>query len=396
MSLRKNKAFNKVVALGAALLTLAGTSGPLSAAYDSCCPEPYCPVPVWDPCAWNMPDCVFYADFLYWQVNPEGLEFARKGGLTDTPLSPLTEPGEILSPGCKLEPGFRLGVVVDLDCCDWDFYAQYTWLNQSFSRNETATPDANMQPLIANQIISADQILVFDGDVIELGPMDSASAQWRSAFNVLDFGMGRTFAVNNCFELRPHLGFKATWQTLRYRVTYTRPSVQVDGQTTVASQRVDMHNKTEFNGIGLRSGFDTAWRFSPCLSLVGGFAVSAVWSDIETRREDWSQSPRGGGNPFNKSLDFKRDECALIPVTELLLGLRYDMTVCDYDIFFFLGWENQVWWNLSRFIVLDNIPTPGAQLASPVTTTKSHNGYDFGPQGNIAYQGITFRGGVEF
>jgi hypothetical protein len=396
MSLQKNGTLRKAIAFGSALLTLSAAFSPLSAACDPYCPEPYCPAPIWDPCAWNMPDCVFYADFLYWQANPEGLEFARKGGLTDSPLSPLSGPGEILSPGCKMEPGFRLGVIIDTDCCDWDFYAQYTWLNQSFSRSETANPDANLQPLIANQLISADQVLVIDGNAVEMAPLDSASAQWRSTFNVLDFGMGRTFAVNNCFELRPHLGFKATWQTLRYSVTYTRPSQDVGEQLAIASQRVDMRNKTEFNGIGLRSGFDTAWRFSPCLSLVGGFAVSAVWSDIEVHREDWVQSPRGGDNPVTQTLNFKKKECALIPVTELLLGLRYDMTVCDYDIFVFLGWENQVWWNLSRFIVLDNVPALGAELSDPVATTKSHNGYDFGPQGNVAYQGLTLRAGMDF
>ena len=403
MSLQKNGAslkgtFSKAVAFSAALLTLTGSVGSLSAAYDPCCPpEPYCPAPAWDPCACEMPDLVIYADFLYWQVHPEGLEFVRSGGFSPSAISTIDQTGSIVSPSCELEPGFRVGMIVDLGCCNWDFYAQYTWLHQCFGDTLTAENHPDLQPLIYNQAIGQNQF-VFDPSIEEqvgLGPLSLASAQYDATFNVLDFGLGRTFAVNNCFDFRPHLGFKATWQDIKYDVRYARDAVLNDAGTDelVPAQTVDIHNKTDFDGIGLRSGFDAKWRFSPCFSVVGGVAVSAVWSDICTYRQDTLTQ----NETATKNIDLKQDTCALIPVTELLLGLQYDTTWCDTDIFVFVGWENQVWWNLNRFIYIEN-----STLLSPilepdvVPANVGTNNIQFGPHGNVTYQGLTVRAGFGF
>jgi hypothetical protein len=403
MSLQKNGAsltgtINKAVAFGAALLTLTGSVGSLSAAYDPYCPpENYCPAPGWDPCACEMPDFVLYADFLYWQIHTEGLEFARNGGFSDGPTVAIENTGEIVTTDCDFEPGFRVGLIVDLGCCNWDFYAQYTYLSACFS--EEVTGDAattDIQPLIWNQGIGQNQFITVNGEFFQLPSLTLARGEWDSCQNVLDFGLGRTFSVNNCFDMRPHIGFKATWQELKYNVRYERPALVVDINGTptqiAESAAVDIRNKTDFDGIGLRGGLDAKWRFSPCLSLVGGFAVSAVWSDIEIHRHDTFTS---AGEEDN-NVDVKRKNCALIPVTELLLGLQYDATLCDFDFFVFVGWENQVWWNLNRNLYVENSTLFSRFLDPANPQVVGTNDYQFGPSGNLTNQGLTVRAGFAF
>ncbi len=371
MSFQKNRAFLKrklsnAFALGMTLLTLTGSAASLSAAYDACCPDP-CETNCFDLCDCCMPDFVVWADFIYWQVHPEGLQFARTDGISPDTATPLETKGRIISPDCKIEAGFRVGAMIDIGCCNWDVFAQYTWLRPCLSKRidndfvpGSGEGSGDLHPLIWNLAagLAGDQVI------------SEAKATWDNSYNVLDFGMGRTFSANCCFDFRPHLGFKATWQQMKYNVSYVHQT------STTDSENVQIKSKTDFNGIGLRGGFNAAWRFTPCVSLVGGVSVAAVWSDIEVNRKDFYES--------EKVVDIEDCHCALIPATELLLGIRFDTTVCScYNIFVFAGWENQIWWNLNRFLFVSN-------------STGESNSYQFGPHGNVTYQGLTVRGGLMF
>jgi hypothetical protein len=386
MSLQKNgasltKTLAKALSFGAALLALTGSANALDAFDPHCCPELYRPAPRPDSCHYFLSNYSVYADFLYWQVNPEGLKYARKGGLSQGPDVEAVC-GHIATASCEAEPGFKIGTVLDLGCCEWDFYAQYTWLGQCFSdslSNPAETFEGllipgteDLQPLIYNQGLGPDQDF----------PLTLAKGEWDSSFNVLDFGLGRTFVVNDCFDFRPHLGFKATWQKLKYNVRYE--GLIVVEEETFLPVAVDIRNTTDFCGVGLRGGFDAAWRFAPCFSVAGGIAAAAVWSDACVDREDFYSI---NGGQATKNIDLHMNHCALIPVMELLLGLQFDTVWCNTDVFVFIGWENQVWINLNRFIFIENSGLEG---------NVGNNSYQFGPAGNVAYQGLTLRAGCGF
>lgn len=323
---------NTGVLFSSSLVMMTGVAGTASADYCNPCGFMDC-------C--DMPEYVVYADFLYWQTNPEGIEFARSGFNT----AGVTEAGQVYSPGCEWSPGFRVGAIVDLSCCEWDFFAQYTWLHPDMSK--TVTDGSNLRALTASGL-----------DGVNL---TSASGKYDLHFNVLDFGLGRTFNVNECFLFRPHFGFKATWQEAKYTERYAVGTSIV--QTNV------VNHKTEFDGIGLRGGFDASWKFSPCFSIEGKLALSAVYSDNEVRRTDLLNTTTIANQKF--------DVCAITPVLELFLGVRWDSTVCDcYDIFVALGWEEQVWFNHNRSI---------RESADAV-----------GPHGALTLQGLTVRAGMGF
>lgn len=352
------KALNKLVrnaglAFSTSMLMMTGAAGSATAAG-------YC-----DPCGnydcCEMPDYVVYADFLYWQANVQGLEYARTGyqfGLG----AEISEQGRFYAPGCEWTPGFRVGAIVDLGCCEWDFFAQYTWLRPD-EKDAVAGP-GGLEPTILSDLIT---------DIIDLFDNASASANYKVDFNVLDFGLGRTFNVNECFLFRPHFGFKATWQKLKYNVEYVTPF------NSVLSQVNTIQATQDFDGIGLRAGFDAAWKFSPCFSIVGNFAMSAVYSDLDSSRYDTVQNSVEGvlqGDPTIIA-NTKNDVCTLIPVLELFLGIRWDTTVCDcYDMFVKIGWENQVWFDYNNVVRFN---------------FDSH-----GPHGNFTLQGLTVGAGMSF
>jgi hypothetical protein len=402
MPLKKNGAslkrtLRKTLVFSAAMLALAGSSGALNAFDPYYCPDLYrsgaseqtdcpdpCPKPYCPPasCLGCPSQYELFADFLYWQINPDGLEFARMHGISSGPSEPAIC-GGIFSPKCKPGAGFRVGLVIDLDCSEWDVFAQYTRLAQKFSStftddftpiipippngndNGNFDPPQSLYPLIYNQGIGGNQQLT------------SAKGAWDSCINVLDFGMGRAIAVSPCFDFRPHFGLKASWQQLKYHVRYD--TLIVVDEEEIVPIAADIRNKTDFSGIGLRGGFDASWNFTPCVSLVGAFALSALWSDIDTHRQDSFDIDEQG---TVQNVDLRLNKCALIPVMEILLGFRYDTMWCDTDIFAFVGWENQVWWDMNRFIFIENNDTG--------------NNYHFGPAGNISYQGLTVRGGFGF
>jgi hypothetical protein len=345
-----------------------------AAATNYCCPE----------IDFETGSCQFlngtaYIDFLYWQVNPDGLEFARKGGIADEASGSVLSQGEIFETSCSMEPGVRAGLIINLGQCDWDLSAQYTYLSPEFG-NSASVPfeTPGLQPLIFN--------------AAQLSDINLALGQYNSCMHVLDVGFGKTFEVKKCFSFRPHFGIKATWQKIRHNVTYeliTDVLPPPNPSLVAAFQRYNANFETDFDGVGPRGGFDASWRFNRSLSVVGNLAVSALWSDLTNSRQDFFSIHVLNPQTFEfdevfaaQNADITHPECVLIPVAELLFGLRWDDCLCGcYPIFVFIGWENQVWFNLSRAIMVSNF---------------ADNNYSFGPQGNISYQGLVTRVGVSF
>jgi len=350
------------------LAALFALSGPLTAGpvfFRECCCRPPCSYITWRGSC-DLPTYNLYADFLYWQNHPEGLDFARDGGIAASATTDV-ERGNILTPGCKSYPGLRIGLIVDLPCCCWDAFGQYTYLSNSFANSDSrGLGQAGLKPLVWNQGVSGDDDINF------------AEGKWKYEVNVFDFGMGNTFCVYPCLSFRPHLGFKATWQKLRYRVTYEN---RIDSTTTGKDQICFV---TNFNGIGVRGGIDTQIKICRSLSFVGNLAMSALYSDLNTnRRDDHTDNIQDGNSPSVPNVWFNSEHCTLVPVTEIMVGIQWDMPLCNnYEYKIVIGWEGQIWWNMMQYLLINN--------------STASNGFEFGARGDITYQGLIARLGLSF
>jgi len=355
---------NKWIMGSCALLMTLGTLGTASAGYDATC------VDNCHPCLdCDMNPFSLYADFIYWQIAPDATEFARLGGVSETATTPLEDQGRILGIGCDFCPGFRIGGTADLGCCEWDAYAQYTFLIER--RTDVTTTEfgeSGLVPLIFN---------LGGGDDVNL-----AKGDWHSDLNVVDFGLGRSFNVNCCYVFRPHFGFKAAWQDYKYDVTYER----ILSTTVTGMNRVLRHSR--FNGIGLRGGFDADWLFSRCFGISGGMAFSALYTNYCSERTDLRINVDNGvPKVATKNVDLKENYCALIPVMELYLGLKFVKELCDcYSAFVLVGYETQVWYDALQFIQIQNASSMNGD---------SYNDWTFG-NGSITFQGLVLRAGVSY
>jgi len=351
-----------------ASIVLFSTSSLAAAGWSDCCSD-------FSACAsdWcSGMDAEVYADFLLWQTGVDGLEFARSEGVGATAETDVATQGGIHNVGCQYDPGLRVGVVLDLCKCDWDFFSDYTYFYERFGN--TASTVTESSGVVPPGLIP---LIYSNGGLSDL---QEATGNWDNRLQVLNAGFGRTFDVCGCFLFRPHLGIKATWQTMKTRIVYDRTA-----NIFTPITRDTLSFRTDFDGVGLRGGFDTAWIFNRCVRLIGNFAMSSVWSDLCQHRQDVRTTVSTDGQVLNPitNLDIKENSCVLIPVMELLIGARFDTCLCCcYPAYVMVGWETQIWFDQNRMILL--------------AEDEDANRIQFGPQGNVHYQGLTVRAGVGF
>ncbi len=318
----------------------------------------------------NHYDYELYADFLWWQTSMDGQEFATLGGSSGFPELDAPEQGCVLAPKPHFEPGFRVGLSFKPSpCCDWSIFGQYTYLYSNVSTSASvAFPVAGLRPTI--------KVLGLE----DLPDITKATGDFQIHYNVMDLGFGKVFCIDDCFDLRPFLGIKAAWQELNFDVTY------LNMENTATTSRTVARFTTDFQGVGLRGGFNAAWRFSHCFAIEGQMALSGVYSDFCPSRVDiYTDNILATEQTHAVNVNLKRDACVLIPVVELLFGVKFVQHVCGcYDVTAFAGWENQVWMDFNRNLYAQ----PNASLQG--------NGVEFGPHGNLIFQGLTARLAIAF
>ncbi|NGX47125.1 MAG: hypothetical protein K1000chlam3_00494 [Chlamydiae bacterium] len=300
-------------------------------AQEDCNPDPCCPPPCppKDPCAkcaqlwptcgpdWivtpNAGPCVssgadlfLTAEFLYWTARQDGLEFAFTNNVTQSTTSTHSEKGKIFHPDWRMEPGFKIGLGIFFDCDGWDLYANYTWL-RTRNTDETALPKdlKILRPLI----FSTEDI-----DHIKI------TSDWKHDFSVIDLELGRNFFISQCLHLRPHFGLKGTWQKQKWDVVDTGiDSIQ---STLITFADLDL----DYWGIGIRTGLDSAWHFTPCFSLLGEVAIAALWERFDSETKIFTHDITAGS--FVVELFIENAFHSIHSVLELYLGLRFENWFC--------------------------------------------------------------------
>lgn len=317
---------------------------------DVCCPPP-CPAK--DPCAkcaqlwpscgpdWivtpNAGPCVscgadvfITAEFLYWTVRQDNMEFALTSESLENPFSSLDgiRRGKYFHADGKMEPGFKVGLGMMFDCDGWDLYANYTWLRTE--RRKTVTPPDNLL-----LFLSVGNISFEDAEVL------SAKSKWKHYFNVIDLELGRNFFVSQCLHLRPHFGLKGTWQDQKWDVN----SSFLDSEEQTVLQVQDLN--LDYWGIGVRAGLDSAWHFTRCFSLVGEVAASVLWQRFEAKLFGYQQLSE---TSFFLLANLKNESHSLRSVIETFLGLRWEDWFCcdEYHYWIDAGWELQWWGDQNR------------------------------------------------
>lgn len=291
------------------------------------------------PCVACGADIYITADFIYWKVREDHLGYVSSTG---NQLVAAPGKGKVAQPDFKMRPGFKVGIGMGYDHDGWDTFLQYTWMR---SKNNTGSISSTASTTLLDNLWGITGEIEPTGDAV--GALTSATVSWElHYFNVLDLELGRNFYVSRYLMLRPHFGFKGTWQK-----QFLNSAVNTGTTTSFTSQ---MAQKQFYWGFGIRAGLDAAWHFSRSFSLVGDIAVSGLYGQFEIDRTSTTFNNTAGTfvatdvNPFALSNNFH----TIKPVVEWFIGLRWETYTCDNEYHFALeaGWEEQFWGQQNQFI----------------------------------------------
>jgi hypothetical protein len=272
------------------------------------------------------------ADFLYWKVEQEGLEYATLGITADR--LPLTK-GKVYKPHFQWEPGFKAGAGLNLAHDGWDLYANYTWIH---SHAHISTGPAAPYP------IDMLFFLAFNG-LSSGSSIFNTKENWEFRFNNIDLELGRVIYLPKQFLLRPYFGLKGTWQDNDLHATINFSSIGTFRD----------HRKNDIWGIGLRGGLFSKWCFVKHFGIYGNFAASTLWFGSEASRKTTISIPNV---PI---ISMHETDHKVLPVLEMGIGLTYDTGISNDQYHFSLsaGWELQDWINYNEILALVQLGSKG-------------------------------------
>ncbi|MDX8430748.1 MAG: Lpg1974 family pore-forming outer membrane protein [Candidatus Algichlamydia australiensis] len=304
-------------------------------------------------------------DFIYWTARVDGLGYTAskwRNALGEDPNR-----GSVKHPDFAFEPGFKVGLGIRIPHDAWEIESKYTWLHTGDKRSSTESP---------NSLTTSDGATWFmregaPGSLLEpdFPLLLSARSRWDLHFNAIDLEFARTSRASRKLDLRPHFGFKGSWQKQHLLVAYEALPNVANNTFRRMTQQLD------YWGFGIRTGFDAAFHLNRWFRLLGKAAVSGLWSEFDVERND-RFAPTDGSAPELSSFRTCNSFHTLVPVLELFLGLRWEKRFNEnlYNYMMQLGWEHQVWWEMNQF----------------------YRVYEQGNQGDLTMQGLTFQLRLDF
>lgn len=320
-----------------------------------------------EPSVTRYADPYITADFIWWKVQEEGLEYAFNGTVTDIDGRSNADKGHLKTPHFEYEPGFKVGMGLKFRHDGWDLFAQYTRLQSEKSDSKTSLRrDADGDSNVQNNLL-----LVGIGQTASSW-FQEAEADWSLHFNVLDLELGRNFWISKWLTLRPFVGMKFSWIDQDFDVEYENLQFQVLGVPTGSEIEMDMD--LDQSSVGLRAGLNTAWYMWKKWSIYGDFAISGIWNDFDSSRKDRYEVPTGQVPGFEQTVyNVHRDSHRVTAVLEWGLGLRFETAFHNDDFMFMLqaGWEEQIWFDQNQFITTPIAAQPSTDLNFEGLTIKA-------------------------
>ncbi len=347
----------------------------------------------------NDSEVFLTGDFIYWQAQQDGLDFAISGGYGFTALDPDTGKLRTVGPTSSSvkqvprpwEPGFKLGFGMNLQHDGWDLFAQWTWLNPILGNKKSVKRDTSNESNILSNIPAR------TGTVFKTaGNNYKITGAWGLHYNVIDLELGRNFFLSRYMTYRPHFGLKTAWINQTFQ-THFYPTTDLNqssdffqlwkDDTNYAGGVFKQNQKLKSWGLGIRAGIDPVWHFAKNWGVYGNLALSAMYQyysasgTLNGYNTAFVNASDGTTAPYKaypisstmEVMNAHRSNHTVTPVLELGLGLEYMAWFYDesYMLELKAGWEEQVWFNTNRF--MDAMST-----------------------GNLTLQGFTFKAGFHF
>jgi hypothetical protein len=294
---------------------------------------------------WNV---WFRSDVLLWKGQEDNLVYCAKGESSPHLIRQLEQPEP------RLEWGYRLDIGYNLPHDGWDLELQYTQIHNTGrgkTRNEGG--DEVFGTLQPNE------------DFLLPEPLEKAHAKWRAKLNQLDFVLGREYAVSKFFTLRPNGGARSTWVYQTFNTSYRDES----------KDKQHIFQKCQFWGLGFVAGLDSDWKIGWGFSIYSDVAYSLLLGCFDVSQHGKTE----GGEDW----DFKKSFRSGKSIVDIDLGLKWGKLFAegDWAMAFKIGYEYHIYFNQNQF--QQSRGSTSLLLGTPAG-------------GNLAYQGVTFSGQLDF
>ena len=293
---------------------------------------------------WNV---FLTADFIYWTLKQDGMAHAISRTLESDTLAS----GKLLEMDWTSEPGFKVGLGMNLPHDGWDLVAQYTWITTNVSDSITGSDTTQVIPYWLTSP---------DGGFF--APVSKADQSWNAHYNNLTLDLGRNTYMSQYMKLRLFAGLQAAWISQEAKAEYT-------SEGSPAKEVVDLSQ--DFYGFGLHAGLNNSFHITKSLSFFADTALSVLWGKFDLDRK-YTPSEEG-----ESGFKLDNDRHTAQPVVNIESGVRYDLWFSEnrYHVAIQAGWEHTVWMFHNQLIKLP--------------TEADHSG-------NLYLQGLTFKARFDF
>lgn len=226
----------------------------------SCSPPPF---------AYNTPSRVnlsnnwdVYTDFnfLYWVATQSNMEIGI--------ISDQTDPdyflnGTINKLDFQYQPGFQVGLGVNLNRDQWDLFLRYTWFHNTASSTVSLNPDG-FKILFPSWQLPDLFVAYFDGQ-----------EKWDMNMDYLDFELGRAYAVGVDLRYRPFIGIRGILISQEIKAHYEN----VTSIAFLPRNQVFVEQSADSWGIGPRAGIETNWNLGAGFCIFGNGGVDLLFTE---------------------------------------------------------------------------------------------------------------------
>ncbi len=313
------------------------------------------------PCPWD-----FWVDasFTYWTAYQEGLLLATSTATyTSVPVE-TAESQTLLFQDTKWEPGFKIGLGVNLGHDHWSALAEYTWF-RSRTTTSAVAPEGPAESTAPRWRINNWEL---DSDSLAT----ALSSVWRLHMDLLDVAMTRPYYQGTHLIVAPFGGVRAAW--IRQNLNF-QPTLPV---ATGTNTNAEYHYKSHSWAVGPRGGMQGKWHLGWGFRVEGDAAAGIAFtrytkvSGYADPSDDGERANSVGYTDYN-TLRFNND---------MSVGLGWgDYFDCrNYHFDLLVSYDFQIFWN-------QNMMKPLADLFDEFVHT---------PAQNLYLQGLTVRAQFDF
>lgn len=237
--------------------------------------------------------------FIYWSPSQENIEL----GILGSSDSFYVLDGKYVNFNPGYEPGFKVGLGLNLDMDHWDLFAEYTWF-KSTSRVRASGSSSSGLYLYPSQEIP---------NSAHSSNYLSGNGKWKLNMDLADISLARHYYVGTNLMFHPFFGARGAFISQKLQALYVD---EVSG--SFLFQNLSVKRSIHSWGVGPRIGLSGDWALGSGFKMLGKGSADVLFTQytrLDTKQN--SQNSSGvmlGADNYHirqKKLGYLRGHCDL-------------------------------------------------------------------------------------